>query len=130
MIEAWVLDKEDDSGSLPGWLVAAVKDRTDDGLFVLASRAGTIEARPGDLVLWDGERINVYNGPGVDRRAGGLSVAETRLPAGGDQRSKSRPPKRRFSLALVFAIIVFLGLLAFGYAWLMVKLIGHVRPHY
>ncbi len=129
MIEAWVLDKQDDSGSLPGWLVAAVKDRTDDGLLVLASRAGTVEARPGDLVLWDGERIDVYNGQRITARPERLSVAPRRRPAASVESGKARP-RRRHSLALIFAIIVFLGLLAFGYAWLMIRLIGHVRPHY
>ncbi|HLJ71860.1 MAG TPA: hypothetical protein VKU03_11115 [Roseiarcus sp.] len=130
MIEAWVLDRKNDSGSLPGWLIAAVRDRTEDGLLVLASRAGTVEARPGDLVLWDGERIDVYKGQRVGARSERPPAGASRRPsAAADQRSKGRP-RRRLSLALVFAVIVFLGLLAFGYAWLMIRLMGHVRPHY
>src|SRR5579872_1974103 len=130
MIEAWVLDRKNDSGSLPGWLIAAVRDRTEDGLLVLASRAGTVEARPGDLVLWDGERIDVYKGQRVGARSERPPAGASRRPsAAADQGSKGRP-RRRLSLALVFAVIVFLGLLAFGYAWLMIRLMGHVRPHY
>jgi hypothetical protein len=135
MIEAWVLDRKDNnSAALPAWLAAAVENRTEDGLLTLVSRAGTVEAGPGDLVMWDGERINVYCGhrlgacPARQPAVGGavrplmaIHVAATR---------HRRASERRPRLAVVVAIMVFLGALAFGYAWLMIKLIGHTRLHY
>jgi hypothetical protein len=133
MIEAWVLNRKDNSAALPAWLAAAVQSRTEDGLLVLASRAGIVEAGPGDLVMWDGERINVYCG---DRRppcavrhfAVSAAVKPPRAVAADHDRGRGAS-QRRPSLAVVFAIIVFLGALAFGYAWLMIKLIGHTRLH-
>ncbi|GEM_PF-5165822 len=133
MIEAWVIDKEDDSASLPAWLAGAVKDRTEDGLFVLTSRAGIVEARSGDLILWDGERFNVYSGQRVAISAAVPMIAEAprrRIEAAEIRKSSRAPAERRPGLPLVLALILFLGLLAVGYAWLMIKLIGHVQLHY
>ncbi len=134
MIQAWVLDQKDSSDALPAWLAAAVQKRSEDGQLVLVSRAGIVEAGPGDLVMWDGERINVYCG---DRRAAcpaGHPIAGGAvkpLKAVSVERTRHRgASERRPSLAVVLAIMVFLAALAFGYAWLMIKLIGHARLHY
>ena len=135
MIEAWVLDQKDrSSGALPAWLAAAVQNRTEDGLLTLASREGIVEAGPGDLVMWDGERINVYCGhrlgacPARQRAAEGAvkPLAAIRVEATRHRSASERRPR----LAVVVAVMVFLGALALGYAWLMIKLIGHTRLHY
>ena len=135
MIEAWVLDRKDnDSAALPAWLAAAVENRTEDGLLTLVSRAGTVEAGPGDLVMWDGERINVYCGhrigacPARQRAVDGAvkPLAAIHLAANRHHSASERRPR----FAVVVAVMVFLGALALGYAWLMIKLIGHTRLHY
>ena len=135
MIEAWVLDRKDnDSAALPAWLAAAVENRTEDGLLTLVSRAGTVEAGPGDLVMWDGERINVYCGhrlgacPARQRAVDGAvkPLAAIHLAAARHRSASERRPR----FAVVVAVMVFLGALALGYAWLMIKLIGHTRLHY
>jgi hypothetical protein len=135
MIEAWVLDRKDDnSAALPAWLNAAVQNRTEDGLLTLASRTGVVEAGPGDLVMWDGERINVYCGhrlgacPARQRVVGGGAkpLAAIRIEPARLRSASERRPR----LATVMAVMVFLGALALGYAWLMIKLIGHTRLHY
>jgi hypothetical protein len=126
MIKAWVLDREDDSASLPEWLTAAVQERTEDGLLVLASRAGTVEAGPGDLVMWDGLRIRVYSGHRIAALCVEPALKQSPVPA----LQQTKPLPRGLGLPFVFAIIAFLVLLAFGYAWLMIKLIGRSGLHY
>jgi hypothetical protein len=134
MIEAWVLDRKDNSAALPKWLSAAVQTRTEDGLLVLTTRAGIVEAGPGDLVMWDGERFNIYCGhrlgacPACHPAAG--SAVKPLAPIGVESVQNRSASQRRPSIAVFVAIMVFLGALAFGYAWLMIKLIGHTRLHY
>ena len=132
MIEAWVLDRKDDCAALPAWLAAAVKDRADDGMLVLTSRAGVVEARPGDLVMWDGERINVYCGHRIGACPARLSAIERVSIAAARRRGADdrRVDQRRPAYFLILTIVLFLGALAFGYAWLMINLIGHARLHY
>lgn len=134
MIEAWVLDRKDNnSAALPAWLAAAVENRTEDGLLTLVSRAGTVEAGPGDLVMWDGERINVYCGHRLGAcpaRRPAVEGAVKPLAAIHLAAARHRSPSERRRLVVVVAVMVFLGALAFGYAWLMIKLIGHTRLHY
>ena len=134
MIEAWVLDRNDDPAALPEWLAAAVRTRNADGLFVLTNREGTIEAGAGDLVMWDGERINVYCGHRLGacpaRRLAASGAAKPLAAVVAESARKPSAAQHRPSLAVAVAITVFLGALAFGYAWLMIKLIGHTRLHY
>lgn len=137
MIEAWVLDRKDNnSAALPAWLAAAVQNRTEDGLLTLASREGIVEAGPGDLVMWDGERINVYCGhrlgacPARQRVMDGAVKPLAAIRVEAEAARHRSASERRPRLAVVVAVIIFLGALALGYAWLMIKLIGHTRLHY
>jgi hypothetical protein len=139
--DIWVVDEGDDPATFPAWLAAAVKDRFDSGLFVLTSDAGVIEARPGDLILRDGDKVSVHIGQEVisrgvnPRLARPVSVASraefapTHVPsAPSAPRKTDRPRSQRVhGVFAVLAVTLFLGLLAFGLAWMMIRLTGRDR---
>jgi hypothetical protein len=58
--DLWVVDEQDNPATFPPWLAEAVEDRFGAGPFVVTSSAGLIEARPGDLIMRDGERVTVH----------------------------------------------------------------------
>jgi hypothetical protein len=59
MIEVWLVDEKGDPATFPLWLAVAVTTQFEGGMFVLTSNDKVVEARPGDLVLWDGQNIRV-----------------------------------------------------------------------
>jgi hypothetical protein len=70
MIELWLVDEKDDPATFPLWLAMAVRNQFEGGMFVLTSNDKVLEARPGDLVLWDGQNIRVLIGQHIYGRPG------------------------------------------------------------
>jgi hypothetical protein len=130
--DLWVVDEQDNPATFPPWLAEAVEDRFGAGPFVVTSSAGLIEARPGDLIMRDGERVTVHTAlqarprsvrPSSPSRA---EVALTFLgPPPLGRRNTDRRPQGVHGVLPVLAVAFFLGLMASGLAWLMIKLIGH-----
>jgi hypothetical protein len=121
--DIWVVDERDDPATFPPWLADAVMDRFEAGLFVLTDDAGVIEARPGDLIVRDGERVSVHIGQEVEPRSVRPSPSRAEIAP-----TNRRPAEGTQGALAVLAVTLFLGLLAFALAWLMIKLIGHDRP--
>jgi hypothetical protein len=71
MAEVWLVDDRDDPATFPIWLAAAVRTQFEDGRFILTNNTEVIEARPGDLIAWDGQTISVL-GPPAGRQKGSV----------------------------------------------------------